>query len=143
MSAWKWDPARKAWRKDLWHAGRRVKLTFRGTKKEAEEYEARKRIELGASDVVREKDAPAFETFCVERYKPAATLSDGLVRELKAQKLRVGGSAWVFPVRTDGGDSKGKRYVVWPRGGRKGGRRPRQTCTARSPRPPRRPRSSG
>lgn len=75
MAQWKWDETREAWRKELWISGQRTKLTFRGTKKEAQEYEARKRIELGATGVVRQKDAPAFETFCVELYKPHAKMT--------------------------------------------------------------------
>ena len=73
MAEWKWDEERQAWRQELWIGGKRTKLTFRGTKKEAEQYEARKRIELGAAPaLLREKDAPAFETFCVDVYKPYA-----------------------------------------------------------------------
>jgi integrase len=49
------------------------------------------------------------------------TLSDGLVLVLKEQKLRAGGSAWVFPVRTDRASkgeerhTKGERYANWPK----------------------------
>lgn len=75
MAEWTWDETKKAWRKDLWVSGRRTKLTFRGSKREAQEYEARRRIELGATGVVRQKDAPAFETFCVDAYKPHAKMS--------------------------------------------------------------------
>ena len=63
------------WRKDLWLAGKRTKLTFKGTKREAQEYEARRRIELGQTGIVSQKNVPAFETFCVETYKPHAQAS--------------------------------------------------------------------
>lgn len=72
MGDWAWDATRQRWRKDLWLNGRRTKLTVRGTKKDAEAYEARKRIELGATGVVRTSDAPGFASFCVDRYKPHA-----------------------------------------------------------------------
>jgi len=49
-----------------------MKLTFRGTKKEAEEYEARKRLELGITGVVRERSIPTFTDFSIETYKPHA-----------------------------------------------------------------------
>lgn len=73
MAQWKWDEERRAWRKDLWLEGRRTKLTFRGTKKEAEEYEARKRLELaGRGGIVRNRDVQTFFEFSTEVYKPHA-----------------------------------------------------------------------
>src|SRR5262245_4661986 len=72
MAEWKWDEMRQAWRKDLWLNGKRTKLTFKGTKKEAIEHETRKRVELGATGIVRQKDAPEFVGFCVDVYKPHA-----------------------------------------------------------------------
>lgn len=75
MAEWKWDETRKAWRKELWISGRRTKLTCRGSKADALAYEARKRIELGATGVVPQRNAPAFESFCAEVYKPHAQAS--------------------------------------------------------------------
>lgn len=75
MADWKWDEDRQSWRKELWIAGKRAKLTVKGTKKEALEYEARKRIELGQTGIVSQKNAPEFEAFCVETYKPHAKTS--------------------------------------------------------------------
>ena len=46
------DPTLEAWRKELWFNGSRTKLTCKGTKKDALEYEARRRLELGAGAVV-------------------------------------------------------------------------------------------
>ncbi len=75
MADWKWDAKKEAWRKDLWIGGRRKKLTFRGSKKDANAYEARKRIELGATGVHRQKDAPTFLAFSAEHYQPHAKMT--------------------------------------------------------------------
>ncbi|MBX3232979.1 MAG: site-specific integrase [Labilithrix sp.] len=75
MAEWKWDAKKEAWRKDLWIGGKRSKLTFRGSKKEANAYEARRRIELGATGVYLQKDAPTFVDFSVEHYKPHAKMT--------------------------------------------------------------------
>jgi integrase len=60
------------WRGDLWHEGRRVKLTFYGGSKEAKAYEARKRLEAQKGGLVNVRDVPTFEDFVEHKYKPAA-----------------------------------------------------------------------
>lgn len=62
------------WRGDLWHQGRRTKLTFEGTAKEAKAYEARRRLEIEEKGIIRVRDVPTFETFLTTKYEPAAKL---------------------------------------------------------------------
>jgi hypothetical protein len=40
-----------------------VKLTFRGTAKEAKEYETERRLEVAKKGVIRTRDALTFEAF--------------------------------------------------------------------------------
>lgn len=54
--------------------GRPHKLTFHGSKRDAELFEARKRIELGATARVHGGTALAFSTFCAEHYQPMAKM---------------------------------------------------------------------
>ena len=71
--AWKESPPGSGrWRKQMWHLGRPIQLTCHGTKAEAELYEARKRIELGAVEAPTRENVFVFENFCAERYKPHA-----------------------------------------------------------------------
>lgn len=75
MADWKWDEKRQAWRKDLWLAGRRTKLTFKGTKRDAQAYEAQRRLELAAEPDPDSQASPAadpFALFCVDTYTPHA-----------------------------------------------------------------------
>jgi integrase len=73
MAAWREEPPRSGrWRKQLWHLGRPVTLTFKGTKAEAELYEAKRRLELGAVGLVSRESVLDFESFCAEKYKPHA-----------------------------------------------------------------------
>lgn len=62
------------WRGDLWHQGRRVKLTFHGSAKEAKAYEAKKRLEAEQSGIVNARDVMPFKDFVENKYKPNAEL---------------------------------------------------------------------
>lgn len=62
------------WRGDLWHQGRRVKLTFHGSAKEAKAYEAKKRLEAEQSGIVNARDVMLFKDFVENKYKPNAEL---------------------------------------------------------------------
>lgn len=62
------------WRGDLWHQGRRTKLTFEGTAKEAKAYEARRRLEIAEKGIIRVRDVPTFEGFLTSKYEPFAKL---------------------------------------------------------------------
>src|SRR5208283_6109841 len=73
MASWREEPPGSGWwRKQIWHQGRPIKLTFTGNKAEADIYEARRRIELGALAPVTNESVFDFEHFCVERYQPHA-----------------------------------------------------------------------
>ena len=73
MGVWREEPPGSGrWRTQLWLSGRPIKLTFHGTKAGAEEYEARRRLELGALGPQTRESVYAFEPFCAERYKPHA-----------------------------------------------------------------------
>ncbi len=62
------------WRGDLWHQGKRVKLTHRGSAKEAKAYEARKRLEVEKGGIVNARAVLSFEDFATNKYEPAAKL---------------------------------------------------------------------
>jgi integrase len=73
MSKWREEPPGSGrWRKNLYVRGRSHKLTFRGTKKEAELFEAQQRIELGAALPTVQRSVLDFESYCVEIYQSAA-----------------------------------------------------------------------
>ena len=73
MAAWREEPpGSRRWRKQIWHLGRPIKLTFTGSKADADLFEARRRIELGALDPATSRSVYDFEHFCAERYKPHA-----------------------------------------------------------------------
>ncbi|HEX7600890.1 MAG TPA: site-specific integrase, partial [Polyangiaceae bacterium] len=57
-------------------------------------------------------DDSEYEVKSVER---EVTLPDALVLMLKAQKLKVGASEWVFPVRTNRMHTKSGRYAQFPK----------------------------
>lgn len=65
------------WRGDIWHQGRRTKLTFRGRARKAKEYEAQRRLELAKTGIVRTRDVLTFEEFVANKYEPAAKLELG------------------------------------------------------------------
>ncbi len=60
------------WRVRIWHRGTRQDWIVNGIKKDAEAFEARKRVEVEAGSVVEGRVAPKFSDFCVDRYKPHA-----------------------------------------------------------------------
>lgn len=71
--AWREDPPNSGrWRKQLWVNGRPHQLTCKGTKAEAETYEAKRRIELGAVDPQTSGSVLAFERFSANHYRPHA-----------------------------------------------------------------------
>lgn len=73
MAAWREEPPKSGrWRKQIWHLGRPITLTFAGTKGEADLYEAKRRIELGAVETVSSGSVLDYETYCADRYKPHA-----------------------------------------------------------------------
>lgn len=73
MARWREEPAGSGrWRLNLYVRGRCHKLTFYGSKKEALDYEAQRRLELGALPVARTRSDVDFKSYCVETYKPAA-----------------------------------------------------------------------
>jgi integrase len=73
MAEWREEPPGSGrWRKQIWNLGRPIKLTFRGSKADAQQYEARRRIELGAIDPATSESVFDFEHYCAERYRPHA-----------------------------------------------------------------------
>lgn len=78
------------WRGDLWHQGRRVKLTFQGSAKEAKAYEARRRLEVEQRGIIKGRDVPTFEEFLERKYEPMAKLElrDWKVRAYKLKPLK-------------------------------------------------------
>lgn len=60
------------WRVVVWKANRPHEQTVRGSKRDAETYEAKFRLELDARDPVAARVVPTFATFCVETYRPHA-----------------------------------------------------------------------
>jgi len=80
------------WRGDLWHQGRRVKLTFTGTAKEAKAYEARRRLEIEKAGIIHGREVPTFADFLDRKYEPTASLELGQgtwkVRVYKLKPLR-------------------------------------------------------
>lgn len=76
MAKWREEPPGSGrWRLNLYVRGRCHKLTFHGTKKEALDYEAQQRLELGALPVAKTRSDLDFKSYCVEVYKPAAKAS--------------------------------------------------------------------
>jgi hypothetical protein len=60
------------WRVRIWKAGRRRDWIVSGKKSDAEAFEARKRLELEASDPGELRVAPGFLTFSAVSYTPHA-----------------------------------------------------------------------
>src|SRR4051812_13167661 len=56
----------------VWHKNQRREKVIRGGKRDADEYEARWRLELAAGEQVDPHTVPAFSNFCASRYKPHA-----------------------------------------------------------------------
>lgn len=63
---------RNRWRVRVFMNGQRQDWIVTGSKKEAEAFEARKRVELETAVTVKPRVVPTFSNFCVERYKPYA-----------------------------------------------------------------------
>lgn len=63
---------KNSWRVRIHVNGLRHDWIVRGTKREAETFEARKRVELETAVPQETKVAPTFSSFCVDRYKPHA-----------------------------------------------------------------------
>ena len=80
------------WRGDLWHQGRRIKLTFHGTSKDAKEYEAKRRLEIVMAGIVKTRDVLTFENFVANKYESAAKVELGVgtwrVRPYQLKPLR-------------------------------------------------------
>ena len=80
------------WRGDLWHQGRRTKLTFRGTAKEAKVYEAQKRLEIEQRGIVKGRDVLTFAEFLDRKYELMAKIELGegtwKIRVYKLKPLR-------------------------------------------------------
>lgn len=65
--------SKSRWRVRIWHQGKRQDWIINGSKKDAEAFEARKRVEVeAAGSLVESRVVPTFSDFCVERYKPHA-----------------------------------------------------------------------
>jgi integrase len=63
------------WRVRVWHQGQRQDWIVEGTKKEALEFEATKRVERKSTDPRHaQKNVPSFSNFSTETYKPHAQL---------------------------------------------------------------------
>jgi integrase len=61
---------RDRWRVRIWHKGKRLDWIVEGTKKDAEAFEARKRVELQRTGGLSEtRVAPTFSSFCVTLYR--------------------------------------------------------------------------
>jgi integrase len=86
------EEAPGVWRGDLWHQGRRIKLTFRGTSKDAKEYEAQRRLEIAKAGIVKNRQVLTFAAFVADKYEPAAKLELSVgtwrVRPYKLKPLR-------------------------------------------------------
>lgn len=80
------------WRGDIWHQGRRTKITFRGSAKEAKAYEARRRLEIEQSGIVKTRDVLTFAEFLDRKYEPMAKMELGegtwKIRVYKLKPLR-------------------------------------------------------
>jgi integrase len=63
-------------------------------------------------EVPDDEDGDGYRVKSVER---EVTLSHGLVATLNEQKLKVGGSEWVFPVVTNRMYTKGQKYEYFPK----------------------------
>ncbi len=61
------------WLVRISHRGRRLTWIVNGTRREAEEYEARKRLDL-ASGLAEARTAPRFSALCQDHYRPHAEL---------------------------------------------------------------------
>lgn len=62
------------WRIVVFMKGHRNDWVVKGTKKEAQAFEARKRLELESTDPAATRTAPTFFDFCVTRYRPHAEM---------------------------------------------------------------------
>ena len=60
------------WRVRVWIRGQRIDWIVEGTKKEAEAFEARKRVELETAQPQESRVVPTFSDFSAEKYKPHA-----------------------------------------------------------------------
>ncbi|GEM_PF-1997304 len=60
------------WNGEIWHQGRRKKISFKGSAADAKLYEAQKRVEIRQTGIIDRKTSPSFASFCVEVYKPYA-----------------------------------------------------------------------
>lgn len=60
------------WRVVIYLNNRRGDWIVEGSKKDAEAFEARKRVELEASAIVEHRKSPSFEDFCVSHYEAYA-----------------------------------------------------------------------
>ena len=69
------------WRVRIWLNGKRSDWVVAGTKRDAKEFEARKRVEIGALGTMPERVAPKFSDFCLGSYAAHA-------------KLRLKASTW-------------------------------------------------
>lgn len=56
----------------IWHRGKRQDWIVHGTKAEAKEFEARKRVEFAAHEPMSSRTVPGFEDYCVRVYSPSA-----------------------------------------------------------------------
>lgn len=63
---------RNRWRVRVFVNGQRHDWVVAGSKKEAEAFEARKRVDLESAVPLEPRVVPTFSNFCVERYKPHA-----------------------------------------------------------------------
>ncbi len=77
------NPIRNKWIIRIWVSGKEKNERFTGTKKQAEQREAEKRLELGAGESRGLKTAPLFSAYCTGKYAPwaeAGNLSKGTWR---------------------------------------------------------------
>lgn len=74
------------WRVTLYAANKQHEWIVPGTKKEAESFEARKRVELEANGLPSTRVAPTFSTVCEDVYRPHA---EKHLRDSTWRKVRV------------------------------------------------------
>jgi len=73
MPVYKKDKTGTKWRVRIWHRGALKDWIVDGTKKDAEAFEARKRVEMEKNGGFQEvRVVPTFLDFCVEQYRPHA-----------------------------------------------------------------------
>jgi integrase len=63
---------KEIWRVVIFHQGKRRDWVVHGTKKDAEAFEARKKVKIEAGSAVEGRTAPRFSIFCVDTYRPHA-----------------------------------------------------------------------